>query len=65
MEAKTRTTRQGIRDLNYYGPRRTAVASEASTSVEDVATAATPLAVPEVIVEQPLDQDGAPPFSGQ
>jgi hypothetical protein len=63
MEAKKRTTRQGIRDLNYYGPRRTAVASAAS--VDDVAIAATPLAVPEVVAEQPLDQDGAPPFSGQ
>ncbi len=65
MEAKNRTTSQGIRDLNYYGPKRSAPAIVASESAGEVAIAATPLAVPEVVVEQPTDQDRLPPSGPQ
>ena len=55
-------TRQGVRDLNYYGPRRSATASAAAPSAEDVEIAATLPPVSEVVDEQPSDQDRPPPF---
>ena len=47
MDSKNRLTAQGIRDLNYYGPRRTpavAVAPEGSPTT-DPATEPTVIAV--------------------
>lgn len=57
MDDKTRMTRQGIRDLNYYGPKRPAVppAAVAPQSTEDAAIVPAPLEVPEVVAERPSD----------
>jgi hypothetical protein len=65
MEAKPRLTRQGIPDLNHYGPRRSAAESESLKPVDDAAIAATPLAVPDVVGEQPSDQETGPPSDEQ
>lgn len=58
MKEKTRMTRQGIRDLNYYGPRRPTAspATVAPKSVEDATIVPTTLGVPQVVVQQPSDK---------
>jgi hypothetical protein len=48
-------TRQGIRDLNYYGPKRLPDAPDAPKAVEDAAVVPThPVATP-VVPPQPTD----------
>lgn len=52
MEDKTRMTRQGIRDLNYYGPRRpttTAKTPEPPKAVEAATSVPSTLEVPAVV----------------
>jgi len=51
MDAKNRLTAQGIRDLNYYGPRRVptaAAAPEVPTGEPEVDTQPAPVSAPEV-----------------
>lgn len=58
MNEKTRMTRQGLRDLNYYGPRRplASTANVAPKAVEDAPSAPATLVVPEPAVETPSEK---------
>jgi|GEM_PF-3572670 len=48
MNSETRMTRQGLRDLNYYGPKRVPATAGAAVPIVEptVAPAAAPVAVP-------------------
>jgi hypothetical protein len=58
MNEKTRMTRQGLRDLNYYGPRRLATSSAAVApkSVEDAPSVPVTPEVPEAAAEAPSEK---------
>jgi hypothetical protein len=58
MNEKTRMTRQGLRDLNYYGPRRPATSSAAVApkSVEDAPSVPVTPVVPEAAAEAPSEK---------
>jgi hypothetical protein len=63
MEAKTRMTRQGIRDLNYYGPKRVSAASVDPKQDEGGAIGPTgPAGAP---VRRPSDEEKQQPSDGQ
>jgi hypothetical protein len=61
MEAKTRMTRQGIRDLNYYGPKREPATSVAPSSVKEAPTVPAPPAGPQVLAAVSADEENQPP----
>jgi len=65
MEAKTRMTRQGIRDLNYYGPKRAPAASVAPKPDEGAAIVPTGPAGAPVLEARPSDEENQPPSDGQ
>ena len=56
MEANIKWTRQGIRDLNYYGPRPSASRKAAEPTVEP-AIVASEAQVPNVVSEVALVEE--------
>jgi hypothetical protein len=48
MNAKTRMTRQGLRDLNHYGPKRPTAAPVAPKAPEGEMIAPPPPVIPQV-----------------
>jgi hypothetical protein len=48
-------TRQGIRDLNYYGPKRVPEAPDAPKAVEDATVVPTPPVAAADVAPQPTD----------
>jgi hypothetical protein len=61
MEAKTRMTKQGIRDLNDYGPKRAPATSVAPSSVGEAPTVPAPPAGPEVLAAVSADEENQSP----
>jgi hypothetical protein len=61
MEAKTKMTRQGIRDLNYYGPRRVPATSVAPTSLAEAPTVPAQPAEPQVVAAVSADEENQAP----
>jgi hypothetical protein len=62
MTSEPRMTRQGLRDLNYYGPKRvpatTTTATSAPVAVEEPAHAHAPEVVPiaDAVAAKPKDE---------
>jgi hypothetical protein len=50
MNSETRMTRQGLRDLNYYGPKRVPATASAPVAVGEPTVA--PVVAP--VVEEPV-----------
>jgi hypothetical protein len=55
MKSNVRLTKQGIRDLNYYGPRRKPVAPVEATSATIVEEAQSPADQAAQVAEAPRD----------
>jgi hypothetical protein len=55
VNANMKMTRQGIRDLNYYGPKRLPEAPDAPKAVEDAAVVPTPPVAEPALAPQPTD----------
>ena len=56
MKSETRLTRQGLRDLNHYGPKRPPAATTAPKVVEESTIVPAPLAATEIVAPQPKEE---------
>jgi hypothetical protein len=54
MTSETKLTRQGIRDLNHYGPKRQPTATIAPRAVEEPVTIPAPQPLPTTETVAPL-----------
>lgn len=64
MQDKTKQTRQGIRDLNYYGPRTPRPATQAATAAEEPTTATPDVTAPMPVVDPLTSTESAQPVAG-
>jgi hypothetical protein len=60
MKSNVRLTKQGIPDLNYYGPRRKPVASVEEAPAKLIEEVASPVADAASVAETPGDPEVTP-----